>query len=168
MPNNNPYPRPLLLSFLSPFWRIVRSYRPHLEVRELIWGDDWSYSLYPRFFSLGLREFSSALRKMSDLCTAPGIISLSPLSLADRRDWRVTRGKWFLARNSDRSWWHRQTSLKFFLAAAYGPMDSRSRWWHNLNDMIGIMFPQDWYLLIRFTDYLIKQLSNYLHKIERI
>ena len=37
-----------------------------------------------------------------DLCTAPGIISLSPLTLADRRD---TRGKWPLARNPDVKWW---------------------------------------------------------------
>ena len=32
-----------------------------------------------------------------------GIISLSPLSLADRCDWSDTRGKWPLARNPDRS-----------------------------------------------------------------
>ena len=47
-----------------------------------------------------------------DLCTALSIISLSPLSLADRRDWRDTRGKWSLARNPDRSWWHRYSSLQ--------------------------------------------------------
>ena len=44
-----------------------------------------------------------------DLCTVPSIISLSPLSLADRRD---TWGKWPLARNPDRSWWHHHTTLK--------------------------------------------------------
>ena len=44
-----------------------------------------------------------------DLCTAPRIISLSPLSLAT-----YSRGKWPLVRNPDRSWWHRHTSLKLF------------------------------------------------------
>ena len=29
-------------------------------------------------------------------------------------DWRDTRGKWPLARNPDRSWWHRHTNWKFF------------------------------------------------------
>ena len=42
---------------------------------------------------------------------SPGIVSLSPLSLADRRD---TRGKWSLAKKPDRSLWHRYTSLKLF------------------------------------------------------
>ena len=48
-----------------------------------------------------------------DLYTAPGIIS-SPLSLADRHDWRDSRGKWPLARNPDRGWCHHHTSLKLF------------------------------------------------------
>ena len=47
-----------------------------------------------------------------DLCTAPRMISLSPLSLADTQNWRDTRGKWPLARNPDRSWWHHHTRLK--------------------------------------------------------
>ena len=33
----------------------------------------------------------------------------------DRRDWRDTRGKWLLARNSNRNWWHHHTSFKHFL-----------------------------------------------------
>ena len=33
---------------------------------------------------------------------------------SDRSDWRDTRGKWPLARNPDRSWWHRHTSLWLF------------------------------------------------------
>ena len=35
----------------------------------------------------------------------------------DRHDWRETRGKWSLARNPDRSWWHRHTSLKLFCSS---------------------------------------------------
>ena len=31
-------PRPFLNSFLLPSWRAVRSYRPHLEERDSIWG----------------------------------------------------------------------------------------------------------------------------------
>ena len=37
-----------------------------------------------------------------------------------------TRGKWTLARNPDRIWWHCHTSLKLFLAAALCTMDNRS------------------------------------------
>ena len=33
-------PHPFLLPFLLPSWRAVRSYRPHLEERDPIWGDD--------------------------------------------------------------------------------------------------------------------------------
>ena len=39
-------PRLFLLSFFHPSWRIVRSYRSHLEVRDPIWGDDWSQCLH--------------------------------------------------------------------------------------------------------------------------
>ena len=45
------------------------------------------------------------------------------LIISDRRDRRDTLGKWPLARNPDRSWWHRHTSLKLFLAAAYDSMN---------------------------------------------
>ena len=50
--------------------------------------------------------------------TAPGTISLSPLSLAERRD---TRGKWPLAKNQNNSWWHRHTSLKLFWSQPMTP-----------------------------------------------
>ena len=98
---------PFLDSFFLPSWRAVRSYRPHLEERDLIWGDDWSYNPFIRRSPCwGFLGFSSALRQMpGDLCTAPRIISVS-LIISDRRDWR----KWPLARNPDRSWWHCHTS----------------------------------------------------------
>ena len=32
----------------------------------------------------------------------------------DRRNWRDTRDKWSLAKNSDRSWWHRHTGLELY------------------------------------------------------
>ena len=41
-----------------------------------------------------------------------GSISPSSLSLAD---WRDTRGKYPLARNLNRSWWHRHKSIKIFV-----------------------------------------------------
>ena len=49
-----------------------------------------------------------------DLYTPPSIIWSSPLSLAVRCDWRDTRGNWPLARNPNRIWWHRHTSIKLF------------------------------------------------------
>ena len=75
---------PFLDSFLLTSWRAVRSYRPHLEERDLIWGEDWSHGPFIRRSpSWGFLGFSSAVRQMpGDLCTAPRIISLSPLSLA--------------------------------------------------------------------------------------
>ena len=36
------------------------------------------------------------------------------LIISDRRDWRDTRGKWPLARNPNRSCWHRHNSVKLF------------------------------------------------------
>ena len=73
--------------------------------------------------SWGFPEFSLAVKqKPGDLCLAPGIISLSPLYLGD---WRDTRGKRSLAKNPDRSWWHRHTNLKLFLATTHGSMDNR-------------------------------------------
>ena len=70
-----------VLSF--PLWCAMRSYWPHLEVRDPIWADDWSHSPFIRRSpSWDFPEFSSAVRQMpGDLCTGPGIISLSPLSL---------------------------------------------------------------------------------------
>ena len=76
--------RPLLISFLLPSWRALRSYWPHLEERDPIWGDDCSHSPFirrsPSWYFLGV---SSAVRQMpGDLCTAPRIIPLSSVSLA--------------------------------------------------------------------------------------
>ena len=73
-----------ILSFPLPSWCAVRSYRPHLEEKDSIWGDDWSHSPFIRWSpSWGFPGFSSAARQMPrDLCIAPGINSLSPLSLA--------------------------------------------------------------------------------------
>ena len=49
---------PFLISSLLPFWRVVRSYRPHLEERDSIWGDDWVQSPFirrsPRWGFLGV------------------------------------------------------------------------------------------------------------------
>ena len=77
------FPHPFLLSFILPSWRVVRSYQPHLEERDPIWCEDCSHSLFIRWSpSWDFLGFCSAVRQMPDLCTAPRIISLSPLSLA--------------------------------------------------------------------------------------
>ena len=69
----------------------MRSYWPHLEVRALRRrSPSWRFS-----------GFSSAVR----LCTAPGIISLWRLPLADRRDWHDTRDKWPLAADTTTLAW---------------------------------------------------------------
>ena len=58
------------------------------------------------------------------------------LIISDRRDWRDTQGKWPLARNPGRSWWHRHTNWKFLLASAHSSMNNR---YHYLPSIIGIL-----------------------------
>ena len=48
---------PFLLFFLLPSW----SYRSHLEVKDLFWGDDWSDSIHRRSPSWGFPGISSAV-----------------------------------------------------------------------------------------------------------
>ena len=97
--------RPFLIFFLLPFWRAVRSYRPHSEARDFIWGDDCSHGFHRRSPSWDFPGLSSAVRQIPrDLSTAPHYISLWPLSLSDKRHWHDTRGKWPLTRNPDRNW----------------------------------------------------------------
>ena len=63
----------------------------------------------------GFLGFSSAVRQIpGDLCTAPRVISLSPLSLATDVTDATLGASGLLARNPDRGWWHRHTSLKLF------------------------------------------------------
>jgi hypothetical protein len=76
---------------------------------DFIWGTPFEAMIDHTAFirwspSWGFLGFSSVVRQMpGDLCTA----SVS-LSLANKRD---TLSKWPLARNPDRNWWHRLTSL---------------------------------------------------------
>ena len=48
-----------------------------------------------------------------------------PLIISDRRDWREARGKWPLAKNPDRSWWHRHANWKFFWPQLMAPWTTR-------------------------------------------
>ena len=75
-----------------------------------IWGDDWSHSFHQWPPSRGFLGFSSARRPVH----SPQDHLIISLSLADRCDWRDTRGKWPLAKNPDRRWWHRLTSIMIF------------------------------------------------------
>ena len=100
----NMYPLPYPVLSFCPSSCIVRYDQP---IRDPIWGDDWLHRFHRRSSSWGFPGLSSAMRQMpGDLCRTSSIISLSPLSIADRRDWRYTRGKWPLVRNPDWSWWH--------------------------------------------------------------
>ena len=98
---------PYFLPF--PFLSAVRYYRPHLEGKDSIWGDDCSHSLHRRLLAeVFLSCKANARRSMH----SPRYHFIITLSLPDRRDWRDSRGKWHLARNPDRSWWQRHISLK--------------------------------------------------------
>ena len=66
-----------------------------------------AYQRTPGFtFSCHMIRIGTCVAEWRNLFTASSIISLSPVSLADRRDYRDTRGKWPLTRNPDRSWWY--------------------------------------------------------------
>ena len=61
-------------------------------------------------------RFSSAERQIPrDLCTAPGIISC----IISRLTWHSRCG--LVARNPDRSWWHRHTSIRFIWSQSMAP-----------------------------------------------
>ena len=57
-----------------------------------------------------------------NLYTALGFISLLLLSCANRQDWNDTQDGWPLARNPNRSSWHRQSSFKLFLPQPMTPL----------------------------------------------
>ena len=84
--------RPFLNCFLLPSWHSVQSYRPHLEGREPIWGDDWSHNPFIRQPpDWGFLGFSPDVRQMpGDLYTAPRFISSSSSLATDVTD--VTLG----------------------------------------------------------------------------
>ena len=100
--------RPILL----PSWRAVRSYWPHLEERDSIWGNDCSHSPFIRWSpSWGFPQLKTNARRSVH---TPGFNFIITLIISDRRDWRDTRGNWPLTKNPNRSWWHRYISLKIF------------------------------------------------------
>ena len=118
-----PWIIPSLPYFLpSPFLMCCAILQTSFGGNGPIWGDDWSHSFHRRSPNWSFPGLSSAVP--GDLCTVSGIISLSPISLSDRLEWRDTQGKWPLARNPDRSWWHRRTCIKLFLAAAHVSIDN--------------------------------------------
>ena len=108
--------------FPSPLLTCCSIRTTSLDGKGPIWADDRSDSLHRLSPSWGFPWFSSVTRWISgDLCTAPGIISLPSLTRVYRRDWLGTRGKWPFARNPDRSWWHRHSSLKLFWPQIMAP-----------------------------------------------
>ena len=86
----------------SPFLTAVRSYRPHLEEWDPIWGDDWSHSLHRVSLSWGFPGFSSVVMQMpGDLCTDPVSSHYHLIS----HTWLMRQsGQVALARNPDKSW----------------------------------------------------------------
>ena len=126
-----------LISFPLPSWRAVRSYRPHLEEGEPIWGNDWSHSPFIRWspsrgFLGGFLGCKANARRSVHSYQDHFIITLI---ISDRRDWRDTRGKWPLARNPDRSWWHRHTNWTFFWPQPMVPWTTRLKSAINVNEM---------------------------------
>ena len=77
-------PHPFPHSCLLPSWRVVWSYRPHLEEKNPIWVNDWSHSPFirrsPSWGFLG--DFLSCKANARRSVHSPRIISLLPLSLA--------------------------------------------------------------------------------------
>ena len=107
------YPTPSFPSFILHSWWAVRSYWPHLEVRDPIWNDEWSHSPHRLSPSWGFPGVSLSVSYISeDMCKAPGIIPISPLALDDRHDCLNIREEWPLVRNPDKRWRNHHNSLK--------------------------------------------------------
>ena len=100
-----------LPSYIFPSWLAVRSYRPNLEGRDPIWSGDWAHRLRRWSPSWGFPGvFISYKVYVRRSVQSPRYHIINTLSLADKRDWHDTQGKWPLARNPDRSWCHHHTS----------------------------------------------------------
>ena len=86
----------------------VPSYWSHLEVKDLISGNNWSHSLQTirswGFFGVFLSREGNSRRSVHRCFTL-----LSPIS-----DLGDTRDNWSLVGNLDMSWWHRYTSISYF------------------------------------------------------
>ena len=87
---------PLFFPFLLPPWGAMWSQRCHLR--------RWQSSLTLRFcvFVLSLEVY------------ARRSVQSTPFHLIITSVWHDTREKWLMARNPDKSWCHRHTSLKIF------------------------------------------------------
>ena len=105
----------LLLSFLLPSWRTVRYYRPHLEERDPIWDDDWSYGPFIRRSpSWGFPIFLSCKENARRSVHSPQDHFIITLSLATEVTDATLGASGPLVRISDRSWWHRHTDKVFW------------------------------------------------------
>ena len=101
------------LSFFP--WRSVRSYRPHLDG---LLAEDFGI-----FFSCN----ANARRSVH----SPRDHFIINLIIGDRCGWRDTRGKWPLARNPERSWWHRHTNCKFSCPQSMAPWTTGHLWFQS-------------------------------------
>ena len=89
----------------------------------------------------------------------PTLQATNKFFISDRPD---TRGKWHLARNPDRSWWHRHTSLKLFwpqhMSRRTGFLDSDGRMVHSTTGL----FLTHMSFLIRWEDL---SWPSWLHRV---
>ena len=113
-----------LYSFLPSSWCAVGSDRP--QSRQWLIERPYSDGLlrHPGVFLTGKVNARRSVQ-------IPRFHLIITLIISDLYDWRDTRGKWSLARNSDRSWWHLQTNLKrFLLLLLFFLFFCRSLWLH--------------------------------------
>ena len=94
---------------------------PHVlcDPTDLIWRKGTPFEAMtgrtaPSLDSLLVEVFLSCKANARRSVHSPQDHFIITLIISDRRDWRDTRGKWHLARNPDRDWWHRHTNLKLF------------------------------------------------------
>ena len=111
--------------FSASFARIVRPYRHQLEVRDPIWGDEWSHSLHWQSINW---DFSRGFPVLKiHLCIAPGFILLSPWPLDDKSDWRDigASGLWLGTRTV---FVGTATLAQFFFDATHAPWTTGKLW----------------------------------------
>jgi hypothetical protein len=123
-----------LITSLLPSRRALQPYRPHLERSPHLMR--W-LSAQPLHQTVSKLRFSNVFLNRKALARrsvhSPRDHFIIILIISDRPDWLKTRGKWPLARNPERSWWHRHTSLKLFWPQPMPPGQQV----HEENNVIG-------------------------------
>ena len=106
-------PYSFLPFFLPPPWLVPRFYQRHLEVRNPVRGNNWSYSIHQTVSKL--MYFGGFLSHELFQETALFYLIITHI-ISRQNDWCDIWGNWSLPINPDRIWWQFHTRIKRFWA----------------------------------------------------